>query len=126
MFDRWIPAVAAFLGVVGGMGGAFVGGAVANEGQQQRFENERVERMAELRRVTYVTFIEELEHHFFQGGTPDKARAAQAAVLLVSSASIRQASSAATDAATGDDLSRYTNARDQFIDLAQRELGGAS
>ena len=80
--------------------------------------------MAELRRVTYVTFIEELEHHFFQGGTPDKARAAQAAVLLVSSAGIRQASSAATDAANGDDLSRYTDTRDRFIDLAQHELGG--
>ena len=124
MFDGWVPAVAAFLGVVGGMGGAFVGGAVANEGQQQQYANERLERMAELRRMTYVSFVEELEHHFFQGGTPDKARAAQAAVLLVSSAAIRQASSAATDAANSDDLSRYTNARDRFIDLAQHELGG--
>jgi hypothetical protein len=124
MFDGWVPAVAAFLGVVGGMGGAFVGGAVANEGQQQQYANERMERMADLRRATYVTFVEELERHFFQGGTPDKARAAQAAVLLVSSASIRQASTAATEAANGDDLARYTDKRDRFIDLAQRELGG--
>lgn len=62
----------------------------------------------------------------FQGGTPDEARTAQAAVLLVSSAAIRQASSAATDAANGDDLPRYTDARDRFIDLAQHELGGTS
>ncbi len=104
------------------MGGAFVGGQVANEGQQQDFENERLVRTQELRRETYVTFIQELESHFFLGGTPEKARTAQAAVLLVSSAAIRQAAAKATDAANTDDLARYTRARDEFIDLAQPEL----
>ena len=28
------------------------------------------------------------------------------------------------DAANSDDLARYTEKRDRFIDLAQRELGG--
>lgn len=122
MFERWIPVAAAFLGVAGGMGGAFVGGYVANEGQQQNFENERVLRVQDLRRDTYVRFIQELESHFFLGGTPEKARTAQAAVLLVSSAAIRQAAAEATEAANTDDLARYTRARDEFIELAQQEL----
>jgi hypothetical protein len=45
-----------------------------------------------------VTYLMELERHGFLGGTPERARAAEAAVLLVSSA------------------------RDAFIELAQREL----
>ncbi|SRR6266508_4378436 len=122
MVERWLPVAAAILGVAGGMGGAYVGGSVANEGQQQRFEQEQMVQRQELRREAYVQFIQELESHFFLGGTPEKARAAQAAVMLVSSAAIREAAMEATAAANTDDLDRYTRARDAFIDLAQEEL----
>ena len=122
MLDRWIPIAAAVLGVAGGAGGAYVGGTVANEGQQERFRNERVVRMQELRRETYVNYIRELETHFYVGGLPAKTRAAQAAVELVSSPAIRQAATEATAAANTSDLKRYTRARDKFIDLAQQEI----
>jgi hypothetical protein len=42
MSDRWVPIVAAVVGVIGGMGGAYIGGSVANEGQRQRFEEQQV------------------------------------------------------------------------------------
>lgn len=122
MVDRWIPVVAAILGVVDGMGGAYVGGSVANAGQQQRFESERISQTQNLRRATYVSFVRELEKHFFTGGTPDKARAAEASVFLVSSSAIRKAAEEATDAANASSEMRYTRARDKFIDLAQQEL----
>jgi hypothetical protein len=41
MSDRWLPVVAAILGVLGGVAGAAVGGYVANKGQEQRLEAER-------------------------------------------------------------------------------------
>jgi CHASE1-domain containing sensor protein len=41
MSERWVPLLAAVVGLLGGMGGAYVGGTVANEGQQDRFEDER-------------------------------------------------------------------------------------
>jgi len=82
--------------------------------------------MQDLRRDTYVTYLRELESHFFLGGTPEKERAAQAAVLLVSSAAIRTAATAAGKAADGSDVTRYTKARDRFIGLAQQELSTGS
>jgi Methylmalonyl-CoA mutase len=36
-----MPILAAGLGVLGGIAGAFIGGYVANEGQERRFEKER-------------------------------------------------------------------------------------
>ena len=122
MIDRWVPVVASVLGLAGGMGGAYIGGQVANDGQRQRFEHERATRMQDSRRETYVAYLQELERHFFLGGTPERARAAEAAVLLVSSAAIRDAATKAGDAANGDDLASYTAARDAFIELAQQEL----
>lgn len=126
MIDRWMPVVAAALGLLGGMGGAYIGGSVANQGQEQRFREERATRIEDSRRDTYVAYLRELENHFFLGGTPEKARAAQAAVLLVSSASVRDAASAAVAAANGSNLKRYTKARDVFIDRAQAELAAGS
>jgi hypothetical protein len=122
MIERWIPVVAAVLGVAGGMGGAFVGGSVANTGQQQRFDNEQATRALDLRHATYVKYLEELEYYFFVGNTIERERAAEAAVLLVSPPALREAAVKAADAANGDDESAYTRARDRFIDLAQKDL----
>jgi hypothetical protein len=41
MSERWLTVLAAVLGLLGGMAGAAVGGYVANQGQEQRFEHER-------------------------------------------------------------------------------------
>ena len=83
MLQRWTAVVAATLGLFAGMGGAFIGGNVANKGQQQLFREQRATRLEDARRATYVAYLRELENHFFLGGTPEKARR-QAAVLLVS------------------------------------------
>ena len=55
MSDRWIPVLAAVVGVIGGIGGAYIGGAVANEGQETRFERERAAALQDLRMDTYGT-----------------------------------------------------------------------
>ena len=49
MAERWFPVLAAVLGLLGGIGGAAVGGYVANKGQGQRFEEERAARIRDVR-----------------------------------------------------------------------------
>lgn len=56
MDARWIPVLAAALGVLGGVGGAAIGGSVANSGQEQRFESERQAAIEDLRRTTYARY----------------------------------------------------------------------
>jgi hypothetical protein len=57
MDARWMPILAAGLGVLGGIAGAFIGGYVANEGQERRFESERAAANQDLRREAYVTYL---------------------------------------------------------------------
>src|SRR6266498_3726505 len=52
-----MPVLAATLGVLGGVGGAFVGGWVANEGQVKGFTREREAAMQDLRIEAYGNFI---------------------------------------------------------------------
>jgi hypothetical protein len=122
MSERWLPVLAAVVGVLGGMGGAFVGGHVANEGQQRRFEEEQKLRIENLRRETYVNYVRDLENIFFIGNTREKVRAAEAAVLLVSSPSIADVTRDVRLLAEGEDEDSYTDARDAFVKLAQQEI----
>ena len=126
MLERWTAVVAATLGLFAGMGGAFIGGNVANKGQQQLFREQRATQLEGSRRRTgprtRVAYLRALENHFFLGGTPEKARALQAAVLLVSAPAVRVAATRAVAAANTSDLARYTRARDDFIEAARREL----
>ena len=57
MDARWIPVLAAALGVLGGVGGAAIGGSIANEGQQQRFEGERLHQLQDLLIDTYSRYV---------------------------------------------------------------------
>ncbi len=57
--DRWIPIVAATLGVLGGMGGALIGGYISNQGQEQQFENQREAAKDDLRQGAYANFLQE-------------------------------------------------------------------
>jgi hypothetical protein len=52
-----MPLFAAALGVLGGVGGAFIGGNVANHGAEQRFALERVAARQDLRREAYGNFL---------------------------------------------------------------------
>ena len=53
----WIPVVAAVVGLVGGVGGAYVGGSVANEGQEEQFENQRTAQIQDLVIETYASYL---------------------------------------------------------------------
>jgi len=58
MNERWIPVLAAVVGVLGGMGGALVGGFVANQGQTQRFEIERQAAIQDVHTEAYATYLQ--------------------------------------------------------------------
>jgi hypothetical protein len=57
MDARWMPIVAAGVGVLGGIGGAFIGGYLANEGAEGRFEKERAAAEQDLRREAYGAYL---------------------------------------------------------------------
>jgi hypothetical protein len=118
--------LAAVLGLVGGMAGAAVGGYVANEGQEQRFEHERATEIRDLRIDTYVKFLRAAEgEHNEPVETDDRiVRTAEAEVSLVAPTNtIREAASQLTknvlEATTEDE---YTRLRNAFVDLAQVEI----
>jgi hypothetical protein len=62
MAERWFPVLAAVLGLLGGIGGAAVGGYVANKGQEQRFKEERAARIRDVRIDAYVKFLRAAEN----------------------------------------------------------------
>jgi hypothetical protein len=126
MSDRWVTVLAAVLGLLGGMAGAAVGGFVANQGQEQRFEHERATEIRDLRIDTYVKFLRAVEgEHNEPVATEDRVvRTAEAEVSLVApTTAIREAASSLTqnalDATTENE---YTRLRNEFVHLAQVEI----
>ena len=126
MAQHWLPILAAVLGVLGGVGGAAVGGFVANEGQEQRFEHERATRIRDLRIDAYVGLLRaaEAEHSNAPRVDDGIVLTAEAEVALVArSAAVREAAAVLTDRALHFQVERdYTEARNRFIELAQAEL----
>jgi hypothetical protein len=135
MSDRWIPVVAAIVGVLGGMGGAFVGGYIANKGQQQRFEEERKTQVQDLRRETYVQYLQKADAAvaltFTEPRPPENSppvvnaaaqvRSARAQVLIVSSNSLRSEADELY-ASLNVDEGAYERARERFIVAAVSQL----
>jgi hypothetical protein len=126
MADRWLPVLAAMLGLLGGIGGAAVGGYVANKGQEQQFEEERAARIRDVRLQTYVSFLRaaENEHSNAREVSDGVVRTAEAEVALVArSTALRGAAARLTDAALFYSVERqFTEARDSFIELAHSEI----
>ncbi len=142
MSERWIPIVAAVVGVLGGMGGAFIGGYVANEGQQQRFKEERKSQLEDLRRETYVRYLRNLdavvELTFLEKKKPSEreianaqveARSARDQVLLVSSKPLRDETVRLMKSLEGDEqlsdeqnFRNYEDARERFIVAGESEI----
>lgn len=58
---RWLPALAAILGLLGGIGGAFIGGKVANEGQEKQFQNQRIAQVQDLLIADYGKYLRTAE-----------------------------------------------------------------
>jgi hypothetical protein len=132
MSDRWIPVFAAVVGVIGGMGGAYIGGAVANEGQETRFERERAAALQDLRMNTYGTYLQAVDsiEAKIQVGADGQAdyvrlKAAEARVSLLANAEVSQAARRLGDSLSRynpDDQLEYLRTRGRFITLAQQEV----
>jgi hypothetical protein len=136
--ERWIPVLAAVVGLLGGMGGAFIGGYVANKGQEQRFENEQEVRAEELRRTTYADFLQAAANVNQGSGDVNeqlaRADTAEAKVNLFANTDTREAASALTDAVyarrdcagleSGSTALQncYSKAQGQFVDAARAQL----
>ena len=129
MSERWIPVVAAIVGVLGGMGGAFIGGYVANKGEQQRFKEEQVAKTENFRRDTVVKFLAAAEKLRFAGGTGQDLLADEAQVSLLFPTSVvraaaREVSHAARISTTGENDLNYRRTRDRFIQAAREAMTG--
>jgi hypothetical protein len=58
---RWMPILAATVGVLGGLGGALVGGFLANQGQAEGFKRERAAARQDVRIDAYADYLGKAE-----------------------------------------------------------------
>jgi hypothetical protein len=135
MDDRWIPILAGVIGVIGGVGGAVVGGVIANEGQEDQFEKDRAAELQDVREQTYVKFVGAAENVFTVGGEENEAvaNAALAEVALLSPTLAQPARGVfeaarnlrGTESAKQQQTERvaYSRQLNRFIVLAQDEIG---
>jgi hypothetical protein len=88
--SRWLPLFAAGLGVLGGIAGALVGGYVANQGQEERFQRERAAAIADLRIDEYSGFLGSAQEVFAADvlGFSDDERAAARVKLATAQARV--------------------------------------
>jgi hypothetical protein len=133
--ERWIPILAGVIGVVGGLGGAVVGGVIANEGQEEQFEKDRAAELQDLRERAYVKFVGVAEKVRIRGELADVAEvnAAMAEVSILSP-TLEQPALRLIKAAgsfTGDETpqqerkenTRYSKNLERFVVLAQKQIG---
>jgi hypothetical protein len=134
---RWLPAFAAALGLIGGIGGAYIGGKVANEGQQKQFENQRIAQIQDLLVADYGKYLRAAEVVVEDAGLPPTLRtnvkktadlvefsAAEAEVHLVASPEL-WAAAQKVRASFDKSESLYRAARDAFIQRAQQDVDAA-
>ena len=130
MNDRWLPVLAAILGVLGGVGGAAVGGYVANKGEEQRLGAERASRMLDQRIDAYVRFLRAAENEADEASQyPDPlVQTAAAEVELVArNAELREAAARLLDKTLNfEQLSAYREARAEFVELANADVEDGS
>ena len=139
MDARWMPLLAAAVGVLGAVAGALVGGAVANSGQEQGFERQRAADIQDLRIKTYGEFLGTARALLATFET-DAARqgkkyvelqvAAARVDLIAETPEVAAAAVRVTDA-TGDDphktaeeeIVAYKKAMAAFLAVARDEIG---
>ena len=136
MSERWVPLLAAVVGLLGGMGGAFVGGWVANEGQRNQFEDEQEAETRNLRIDAYVDLLDACETAFYipEEGLSDTERnqrvadlrtSQQRASLLTSRSEVREAARelGPNEGGCGDiSTARHISAQESFIEAASLEV----
>jgi hypothetical protein len=127
MSDRLVPVLAAMIGLLGGMGGAAIGGYVANKGEDERLKQERASEIRDLRIDTYVRFLRAAELEYNAGPATEDAltSTAEAEVSLVTpSAALRETASELTASAfDGQNELEYQRLREEFIGAAQAGTG---
>jgi hypothetical protein len=129
MAERWLAVLAAVLGLLGGIGGAAVGGYIANKGQEQRFEEERAARIRDVRLDTYARFLRAAENEHFHAAASDEImiRAEAEVDLIASSDALRGAAAMLTDIVLSNEGSqiwerKIRKARKLFVGLAHAEI----
>jgi hypothetical protein len=147
MDARWTPLLAAVVGVLGAVGGALVGGAVANQGQEQGFERQRAAALQDLRRETYGDYIgtaQEIVASFVAGRPPPKVNAIWIRLFVAEGRVALVADNPDVEAAAADvrrsveehphepnktakqeaeeQLAEYEDAANQFLAVARDEI----
>jgi CHASE1-domain containing sensor protein len=127
MSDRWLPVVAAILGVLGGVAGAAVGGYVANKGQEQRLEAERDSRRLDQRIDAYVRFLRAVENEASDAGRYEDAifkTAAAEVVLIARNAALQGAADRLKKRVREYDENPgpYRQARREFIEVSNADI----
>ena len=137
MDDRWVPLFAAAVGVIGGVGGAAIGGALANEGQEKQSQSERAAAIQDLRIDTYGEYLGSAEKTFggLQLNVSEDERnkailqlvAIRARVVLVAEEPevMRQRAEAITEAVENVDLDAYNNAAQEYLAAARADIVAA-
>jgi len=129
--------MAAVLGLIGGIGGAYIGGKVANEGQQEQFKNQRIAQIQDLLIADYGKYLRAAEIVAADTRLSTKARsgvkrgadylefsAAEAEVHLIASPELWVAAKRVR-ASFDESESLYRAARDAFIQRAQQDVDAA-
>jgi hypothetical protein len=129
--ERWIPILAAIVGLVGGLGGAAIGGSIANEGQETQFRNQRIADLNNLLHETYSRYLRTAADAYVSrtsGGVSKKdliriqgdvEGGAAEVVLLVNVARVETTAQRLEEAVVdGVDFATYRKARDAFIAAA--------
>jgi hypothetical protein len=131
---QWLPALAAALGLLGGIGGAYIGGKVANEGQQKQFENQRIAQLQDLLISNYGDYLRASERFAADADLPDDVRsqvkkasdlvefsAAEAQVHLVASDDLWEMAKGVRRSFE-ENRAAYREARNTFIEQAQKDI----
>jgi len=79
---RWMPLFAAAVGVLGGVGGALVGGFIASQNQEEGFRRERAAAKQDLRVEAYADFLGTAQGLVVVAQTDDKAKEQELLVKL--------------------------------------------
>jgi hypothetical protein len=136
--ERWIPILAAVVGLIGGTAGAYIGGYVANQGQEARFNHEDETRQDDLRRTAFADFLQAASNVNQGAGDSNQQLArvetAEAKVGLFATTATQDAASALTDAVyargdcggleDGSDALQecYSDKQGQFVAAARAQL----
>ena len=133
MSERWIPILAAIVGLLGGIGGAAI--SIANEGQKDRFKDERKAELNGLLIDTYSRYLRtaasayaELNLEEVSGAernrvTGDLEGGTGEVQFVTDSGQVDDAADRLEQAVVnGENFDTYRRVRDRFIELAGRTL----